>query len=189
MIKQHTIIFNRKEVDWLYRRVNGAFKRADEILTESHKGGEQSEPQKLVAKEAQDNIEMLKKQSHDMASLITDGLTRLGALGARRAELEEALSFTEEPASRTKISDELAALPIEEEYRVTMDRHAIKYIISIVDDMLMRLRTKIIPEYQNAPVEHYENAERVMSRSYYVNKNLRMKVMLEDMQRKLEKRL
>lgn len=189
MSKEFTVTFTRKEVEWMYRRLGGAVRHAEEIINSLSGKSDIGEKAELALTAAQNDIEMLKTQHNELRSLIEGGMKQLGALNARREELEEQLSLTDEPHMKEKVQKDLDSLQTEEEYRVKMNRHSIKYMLEVVDMTINSIKTQVIPNYEKSPADHFETNEIPMSRSYYINKAWRDKVMLEDMYKRLEKRL
>jgi hypothetical protein len=70
-----------------------------------------------------------------------------------------------------------------------MNRQSIKYVLGIVENAINRIKTTTVPEILARPEDHFGNAERPRSKSFYTNKVWRDKVMLEAVQKRLEKRL
>lgn len=185
---ENVVVFSRQEITWLRNRFVLAKKHAEAIIENASSSPPTTDMGKLEFKKAQENLQMLVKQANDIEDLIMDGMTKLGSLNAHREQLEDSMSLAEEPHIQEKIKTELASLPKEEEYRVKMNRHSIKFILSIVEVALDNIKV-IIPEYEKRPMEHFETKECPMSRSYYINKHLRTKTMLEQIRTRLEKRL
>lgn len=190
-MSNQTMVFDRYEINWLYRRIKGARDRAVAVQQKynltSMKAVTEIELEELKA--ARENNQFLHDQTQQMETLLEDGLRRMGALTIRREELKDNLTLCDEQHVRDRIQNELEALAYEEEYRITMDRQTLKFVSKLVEKQILDIKTKLIPHYTNASTEHFENAENPMSRSYYINKHTRTKVMLEKLQVRIEKRL
>lgn len=189
-MSNQTMVFDRHEINWLYRRIKAARDRAVMIIQKySLTSAQVSETEQEELKAARENNQFLHDQVQQMENLLEDGLRRMGALTIRREELKDNLTLCDEQHVKDRIQNELEALAYEEEYRITMDRQTLKFVAKLVEKQISDIKTKLIPHYTNASTEHFENAENPMSRSYYINKHTRTKVMLEKLQVRIEKRL
>jgi hypothetical protein len=189
MSPEFTILFTRQEIEWMYRHFDGDRKYCAKIIDEFKTKDGLNDAQKGALQYAETNIEMLTEKSKDLFEVMGKGMTNLGILVARKDELKERHMLTEEAHAKQGIEKELGALEAEEEYKITMNRHSIKYMIRVIDETINTLKNKVIPSYQKRPDEAFENHENPRTRSYYINKALRDKVLIEDIRVRLEKRL
>ena len=179
------------ELVWLARKIKGADTKAKELLkAHSGKGKHELTSSELAEFEiAQKFGQTLADNSQKLEALMDASLKRRQALRSRKADLEDILRFTDEAEVKAEATKEILALPDEDEAMVAaiaMDRPSVKFILAVVESEIDRIRTKVVPHYENAPEETFEGSH---PRSYYVNKNQHMKIVLEMLATKLEKKL
>lgn len=179
------------ELMWLSRKIEGAETRSKEIV-KNLSGKAKHELTAAQAEElrvAREFGQVLTDNSQKLGTLVEASLKRRQALRARKFELEDVLRFTDEADAKAEATRELLELPDEEESLVatiSMDRPSVKFVLSVVEAEIDRIRRQVIPHYEKVPDEAFEGSH---PRSYYVNKNEHMKIVLELLAKKLEKRL
>ncbi len=174
-----TIILSRMEVNWLYRQLRSQLQKAEALKKDKPEGTEGAA--------IQNDIDVLTKLIISCKDLVDQGeVNRLGLDNLKR-DLQDALIFCEEPEAKAEAQNQLDNLPKEEDYRVTFDRETAKFTLKMLIKEIEWIRATNIPNLEKRDAALFE--DKILTRSYYINKAKRAKSILEEMKKKLEKEL
>ena len=169
------IVLSRLEMQWLHRQVVAARDRLEGKLKEKEDT------------DVRNDYEFFAKASLEMSDRLNAGdKERLGVMNMR-IELEEALELCEEPEAILEAESRLKTLPTEEQYRLLFGRDQLKFTIKLLDKDIQWLYGKAIPNYEKREASEY--SDKVMTKTYYINKAKKAKEILSNLKARLEREL
>lgn len=185
MDKNITVPFTREEISWLYSWVDGAAKKARQIIADlTGPVNVRTDEQEQMLAQAQKVHEPLTALATAALATLEDGDRKRHALADFRRELEEARAFVEEESAKEEIDKRLAQLPEFEPYRVVFEgRESLKFVLQAVEQQIVHYRTHVLPYYEGRKADTYTDP--IMTKSYYVNKKKAEKLALEGLNTKL----
>jgi hypothetical protein len=166
MSRQFTIVMSRIEMQWLHRQLTNV-------------------KEKYEAKGEVAAVNELTPLIITCADLLDKGITEKDRLMSLRQELEDAILYCEEPEAVVEARRRLDELPKEETYKVTFDRQTAKFALRQVEFEIKWLREVNIPNLE----KRTEYPDKIMTKSYYINKAKKAKTILEEFKKRLEKEL
>lgn len=189
--KLYNLSFTRIELTWLMRQLEAGRDRADGII-KTYSGDaiskeKATEEQLAQLKEAVTFKDALDSLIVKMKDILNDGEKKRLAMHNLRADLEEAFDLAEEDSAKQEVMNRIKALPKEEEYRIQFDRTTLKFTLRLIENDLLKFRTKIIPQYEKSEPGEYKDP--IQTKSYWVNKARKSRDILDLLKTKLEKKL
>lgn len=187
----YTLVFTRMELTWLMRQMEAGRDRADGII-KTYSGDvisrtKLADEQRAQLDEAQQHRETLERLVQDMKDRLAEGERQRLAIYNMKMDLEEAFDLVDEDSGKQEVMNRLKQLPKQEDYRIQFDRTTIKFTLKLIENDLHKFRSQIIPNYEKAPPEQFEDP--IQTKSYWVNKARKSKEILESLKSKLEKKL
>ncbi len=193
MSDKFTEEFERIEVHWFHRHLETERDKKLKRMTIL------SEPAGKVLSDSE------KKEYDKLQSFIEDFNRAIDTIGEQKAAasrnkykllaekeiLEEAIELndyqTAVDAAKEKLAELEARIGKADKIKLTLNRAVIKFAINLINDDLVRFRTKLIPAYEKAKDADFTDP--IYTRIYYVNKVKKSKKILETFKKKLEKGL
>lgn len=184
--KRHTVIFDRTEVTWLYRKCKMALDHAEEIMRAfTNKQPELSSNEKEQLSAAQEGGPFLLEMTRSLEGLLNDGAKERMGMEKRKVELTNIIDLAEEEVAKSLAKAELSKIPADEPYKMIMSRDMVKFFLDMVEKDINNIQFKVIPNYQQQKDDIFTDP--MMPKSFYINKNKKQKTVLEIMRAKLEK--
>lgn len=178
MSEQFTLAVTRLELQWLFRQFKSAEEKSLKYITPpAHPTTEQvtfHEENKRVALMLSDQLNNGTKQKLELMAL--------------REELAEATGLVgDDPAALDAISDKLAKLPEEEEYRITFDRPTAKLTLKMLEKDIQTFFGSVIPNTEKKPESDFPDP--IHTKTYWINRAKKAKDILDAMRVKIERHL
>lgn len=188
MAKQVHLMLDRHEVMYLWERVSGAMKVAQNIINNlTGPVNVHTDEQAAQLKAAREMEEALKQPVGEMMGILAAGDKQRLNIQDIRKELTEALDLVEEDEAKAAIHETLGKLPKDEPYRITMERDAGKHTLEMVERDILNYQTKVIPHHEKMDKSAF--ADKMFTKSYYVNLKKKEKTILEGLRSKIMKEL
>lgn len=177
---------NRDEIEWLERRARGELHNC-EMIKEKYSAVSNLPPEKqLLVQKAYADHQSLLDTSTELKNMLEQGVRRRVQIQKSREELEWRIECTEDAAFKELFQKELDSLLKEEDYTIELNRESLKNTIEMAQLSEQRLVTQIIPKYESMKEEEFQAP---MTKAYYVNDKKWEKNMLQELIKKLEKKL
>jgi hypothetical protein len=191
MSDKFTEEFERIEVHWFHRHLevhrDNKIKRKGILMQKS-----------AMSKSEQTELEKIDAVVEDFTRVIDiisghkeEASKKKFKLLMDRDIVEEAVELNDDPmakdAARAALADIDERLKTADKIKLTFARNVIRFAIQIINDDLVKFKTKLIPAYENAKEEDFTDA--IYTKTYYVNKAKKSKKTLEVFKKKLEKGL
>lgn len=173
-----TIAVSRVELQWMFRQFKSATERAEALV----------KPPANPTTEQVKLYDETKRVSQMLQDQLADGRRQKLELEALKEELNDAVELVgDDDIALNAIEDRLAALPKEEDYKLTFDRETAKFILKLLEKDIQTFFGKVIPNTQARPDSDFTDP--VQTKQYWVNRAKRARDILEALKIRLERHL
>jgi hypothetical protein len=185
--KKTKATLERREVMWMYRKCKEGLDKAEGQMKRYQGRTDLSELEKFALETAQQGGPFLLEMTRLLEGVLNRGAEERMGMEAKKAELKGVMEFAEEEDVKMKAQEEIASIPEKEGYDFVMDRPMAKFFLDMVEGGLEQIRAHVIPKYESEDPANFPNP--LMTKSYYINKAKKTKLMLEGIRSTLEKAL
>jgi len=188
-VRTVAIPLDREEIQWAYVKTTKALMNATEITKRFDGKPNLSDEQAFKLQLAKEAGALIAEHHKKLEAILTKGVKERQARAKDIHELDEIVQYATEGEARDLAEAHKKELVARRESYDAwiIDRAMLKALIKLVHDDIDLIRSSILPAIEKRDDSYYK--DRMRPRSYYINKNTASKTILEELLKKLEKRL
>jgi hypothetical protein len=177
---------NRDEMEWLQKRSKGELRRIEKIKQDYSAVSNLPPEKALIVQKAYEDYQSILDTKNQLTHMLENGERRRLQILKDREEQEWIIECAEEESVKEAAKKRLEEMLKEEEYVLDLTRESLKNLIDMVYAASENLRTVTIPEYEKSAEDQFQAP---ITKSFVLNNARWMKDMLQQLQKKLEKKL